>query len=134
MFFHHFVASFFSNMLLTDSPELAHLPEDQASSAESLSAPSQSKMVCLKWIPISETVQMNASSRVIHLFLHDPNNWMDIMLVQQLLVEHPFAARFGQTCKAWRALAASLCSCKNPSGKLVYGIQGIGEKGSQRTI
>ena len=119
-------------MLLTDSPELAHLPEDQASSAESLSAPSQSKMVCLKWIPISEPVQMGPSSRVIHLFLHDPNNWMDIMLVRHLLVEHPFAPGFGETCKAWRALAAFLSSCKNPDGKLVYGIQGIGEKAAKK--
>ena len=54
------------------------------------------------------------------------------MLVQQLLVEHPFAAGFGQTCKAWRALAASLSNCKNPSGKLVYGIQGIGEKATKK--
>ena len=68
MFFHHHVASFFSNMSLTDSPELAHLPEDQASSAESLSAPSQSKMVCLKWIPISENVQMGAFNKG-HSFL-----------------------------------------------------------------
>jgi hypothetical protein len=86
-------------MLLTDSPELTHLPEDQAPSAESLSAPSQSKMVCLKWIPFSETVQSGTGSKVIHLFLHDRDNWMDIMLVQHLLVEHPFAAGIGQTCK-----------------------------------
>ena len=132
MCFHHHVASFFSNRLLTDSPELAHLPEDQVSSAESLSAPSQPKTVCLKWIPISETVQMGSLSRVIHLFLHDPNNCMDIMLVQQLLVEHPFASGSGQTCKSWRALAASLSNCKNPSGKLVYGIQRIGEKAAKK--
>ena len=119
-------------MMLTDSPELSHLPENQASSAESLSAPSQSKMIFLKWIPISETVQMGSLSRVIHLFLHDPNTWMDIMLVQQLLVEHPFAAGFGQTCKAWRALAVSLSNCKNPDVKLVYGIEGIGEKAAKK--
>ena len=112
-------------MMLTDSPELAHLPENQASSAESLSAPSQSKMVRLKWIPISETVQMGASSRVVHLFLHGPNNWMNIMLVRQLLVEYPFAAGFCQTCKAWRALAVSLTNCKNPSGKLVLVFRGL---------
>ena len=100
MFFHHPVASFFLNMLLTDSPELAHLPEDQPSSAESLSTPSQSKMVCLKWIPISETIHRGAGSRDIHPFLHDSINWMDIMLMWHLLVEHPFAAGFGQTCKA----------------------------------
>jgi hypothetical protein len=119
-------------MLLTDSPECTHLPEDQALSAESLCAPSQSKMVCLKWIPISETVQRGTGSGVIHLFLHNQNNWMDIMLVHHLLVEHPFAAGFGQTCKAWRALADSLSNCKNPDGKLVYGVHGIGEKAAKK--
>ena len=119
-------------MLLTDSPELAHLPEDQASSAEPLSAPSQSKMACLKWIPISETMHRGTGSRDIHLFLHDPDSWMDIMLVQNLLVEHPFAAGFGQTCKAWRVLAASLSNCKDSSGKLVYGVQGINQKAAKK--
>ena len=74
-------------MSLTDSPELTHLPEDQAPSAESLSAPSQSKMVCLKWIPISETVQRGAGSKVIHLFLQDCDNWMDIMDTPACLVD-----------------------------------------------
>ena len=107
-------------MMLTDSPELTHLPEDKAPSAESLSAPSQSKMICLKWILISETVQRGTGSRVINLFLYDCSNWMDIMLVHHLLVEHPFAAGFGQTCKAWRALADSLSNCKDPDGKLSW--------------
>ena len=119
-------------MLITDSPELTHLPEDQAPSAESLSAPSQSKMVHLKWIPISETVQRGTGSKVIHLFLHDRDNWMDIMLVRHLLVDHPFAAGFGQTCKAWRSLADSLSNCKDPDGKLVYGVHGIGEKAAKK--
>ena len=119
-------------MLLSDSPELTHLPEDQAPSAESLSAPSQSKMVCLKWIPISETVQRGTGSKVIHLFLHNHNNWMDIMLVHHLLVEHPFAAGFGQTCKFWRALAESLSNCKDPDGKLVYGDHGIDENAAKK--
>ena len=114
-------------MSLAASPELAPLPEDQASSAESLSAPSQSKMVHLKWIPISETVQKGTGSKVIHLFLHNNNNWMDIMLVHHLLVEHPCAAGFGQTCKAWRKLADSLSNCKVPDGKMVYGVHGIGK-------
>ena len=54
------------------------------------------------------------------------------MLVRQLLVEHPFAAGFGQTCKVWRALAASLSNCMNASRKLVYGIQGIGDKAAKK--
>jgi hypothetical protein len=126
MFFHHHDVSFCSNMLLTHSTELTHLPEDQAPLAESFSAPSQSKMVHLKWIPISETVQRGTGSKIIHLFLHNCNNWVDIMLVQHLLVEHSFAAGFGQTCKAWRALAESLSHCKDPDVKLVFVVQCIG--------
>ena len=87
-------------MSLTHSPVLTHIPENQAPSAESLSATSQSNMVCLKWIPISETVQRGIVSKVIHLLLHNQNNWMDIMLVHYLLAEYPFAAGFSQTCKA----------------------------------
>ena len=54
------------------------------------------------------------------------------MLLQNLLVEHPFAAGFGQSCKAWRVLAVSLSNCKDPDGKLVYGAQGIGEKAAKK--
>ena len=50
------------------------------------------------------------------------------MLVWHLLAEHTFAARFGHTCKAWRELAESLSNCKDPDGKLVYGVYGIGKK------
>jgi hypothetical protein len=52
---------------------------------------------------------------------------MDIMLVHHPLVENPFAAGFGQTCKAWRVLAESLSNCKAPDGKLMYGVRGICE-------
>ena len=115
-------------MLLTDSPELAHLQDDQVSSFQSFSAPTQSKMVCLKWFPISETIHRGTGSRDIHLFLYYPDSWIDIMLVQHLFVEHLFAAEFGQTCKAWRILAASICNCKDSDEKLVYGVRGIGER------
>ena len=50
------------------------------------------------------------------------------MLVWHLLAEHTFAAGFGHTCKAWRELAESLSNCKDPDGKLVYGVHGIGKK------
>ena len=94
MFFHHPFTSFFSNMLLTDSPEFEHLLEDQASSAESFSAPTQSKIVCLKWIPMFMTIHRGTGSRDIHLFPHNLENKIDIMLVGHLLVEHLFATRF----------------------------------------
>ena len=48
--------------------------------------------------------------------------------MHHLLVKHLFAAGFGQTCKAWKSLAESLSNCKDPDGKLVYRVHGIGEK------
>ena len=76
--FHHLIASFCSIMSLTDPPELAHLPGDQALSVKSFIALLQSKIVPLKWILISETVQRGTRSKVIHLFLHDWYNWRGI--------------------------------------------------------
>lgn len=67
--FHH-VTSFCSNILLTDPPEHAHLPDDQPSSVESFSAPLQVKMVCLKCIPIPERIQRSTGLSDFHLFLH----------------------------------------------------------------
>ena len=54
------------------------------------------------------------------------------MLVHHLLVKHLFAAGFGQTCKAWKSLAESLSNCKDPDGKLVYGVHGIGKKAAKK--
>ena len=56
---------------------------------------------------------------------------MDIILVQHLLVEHPFAPGFGETCKAWRVLTAFLSNYKDPDGKPVYGVEGIGKKAAK---
>ena len=76
----------------------------------------------------SYTLTKGTGSKVIHLFLHNHNNWMDILLMHHLLVEHPCAAGFGQTCKALKSFADSLSNCKDPDGKLVYGAHGIGKK------
>ena len=43
-------------MLLTDSPVLAHLPEDQAFSVESFSAPTQFKIVAAIFHALSKHV------------------------------------------------------------------------------
>ena len=52
--------------------------------------------------------------------------------MHHLLVKHLFAAGFGQTCKAWKSLAESLSNCKDPDGKLVYGVHGIGKKAAKK--
>ena len=48
----------------------------------------------LKWVPIFTTVQEGTGLKVTHPFLMDKNNWMDILLVQHLLVDHPFSATY----------------------------------------
>ena len=75
MEFHHLFAPLCLIMLLIDPPELAHLPEDQAHLLESFIAPSQSKILCLKWISTSETVHRSTGLKLIHLFLRDCINW-----------------------------------------------------------
>jgi hypothetical protein len=65
--------------------------------------------------------------KVVHPFLVDKNNWMDIMLVQHLLVEHPFSAAFGKQRKAWKTFVVNLSKVDDPHGKLVFRVQGIGE-------
>ena len=88
MLFHQTVASFCSILLFTDPPEFVHLFEDQSPSAEAFIAPSQSKMVHLKGITIFGTAQRGDGSKLTHLLLQHWYNWMDIILVQHLLVEH----------------------------------------------
>ena len=46
----------------------------------------------LKWVSIFTTVQEGTGLNIIHPFLNFKDNWMDIMLVQHLLVDHPFSA------------------------------------------
>ena len=81
----------------------------------------------LKWVPIFETVQEGTGLKVTHPFLMDKNNWMDIMLVWHLLVDHPFSATYWKHGKAWKAFVATLSKAENPDGKLVFGVQGIRE-------
>ena len=86
----------------------------------------------LKWIPIFDNVQEGTGLKVTHPFLMDKNNWMDIMLVQHLLVDHPFSATFGKHGKAWKAFVATLSKVENPDGKLVFGVQGIGDEAAKK--
>ena len=72
--------------------------------------------------------------KVTHPFLMDKNNWMDIMLVWHLLVDHPFSATFGKHGKAWKAFVATLSKAENPDGMLVFGVQGIGEKAEKNAL
>ena len=91
------------NMSAAASPaELTDQSQDEGSTIAEYSFlhapyPRQNR---LKWVPIFETVQEGTGLKVIHPFLMDKNNLMDIMLVQHLLVHHPFSATFGKHGKA----------------------------------
>ncbi len=50
------------------------------------------------------------------------------MLVQQLLVDQPFAATFGQTGHAWKTCAQALSRARDPEGLLVFGAAGVSDK------
>ena len=88
----------------------------------------------LKWVPIFDPVQEGTGLKVTHPFLMDKNNWMDIMLVQHLLEDHPFSATFGKHGKAWKAFVATLSKAENPDGMLLFGVQGIEEKAAKKMI
>ena len=72
------------NISATASPaEQTEQPQDEGSTAAELSFlhaphPRQNQ---LKWVPIHDTVPEGVGLKVIHPFLIDKNNWMDIMLV-----------------------------------------------------
>ena len=72
--------------------------------------------------------------KIIHPFLFDKNNQMDIRLVQRLIVEHPFSATFGNHGKAWKTFAVNLSKVEDPDGKLVFGVQGTGEKAVKKSF
>ena len=97
----------------------------------SLHAP-QPRQNQLKWVNIFYTAQEGTGLKVIHPFLMDKNNWMDIMLVRHLQI-NLFSATFGKHGKAWKAFVATLSKAENPDGKLVFGVQGIGER-AQKTL
>ena len=122
------------NMSAAASPaELTDQSQDEGSTVAEysfLNAP-HPRQNWLKWVPIFETVHEGTGLKVIHPFLMDRNNWMDFMLVQHLLVDHPFSATFGKHGKAWKAFVATLHKVENPDGKLVFGCQGNGEKAAK---
>ena len=113
--------------------ELTEQSQDKVSTAAELSllhAP-YLRQNQLKWVPIYDTVPEGVELKVIHPFLVSKNNWMDIMLVRHLLVEHPFSATFGIHGKAWKTFVVSLSKVEDPDVMLVFGVQGIGEKAAK---
>jgi hypothetical protein len=127
----HFVVINSFNMSEVEFPaELTEESQDKGSTAAEFSllhAP-YLRQNWLKWVPIYDTVQKGKGLKIIHPFLVDKSNWMDIMLVWHLMVEHPFSAAFGKHGKAWKTFVVNLSKVEDPDGKVVFGVQGIGEK------
>ena len=83
----------------------------------------------LRWLPISVvTVLDSGESKVAHPFLRTANNWMDQMLIRQLIVDQPFAAPFGKSGQAWKTCAEHASKAQDPEGNLVFGSQGVSDK------
>jgi len=85
----------------------------------------------LRWHPIT-TISVGGGAEMegvtTHSFLKNRDNWMDIMLVRQLMVDQPFSVPFGRSGEAWRACARSLSLAKDPDGMLVFGKFGVSDK------
>jgi hypothetical protein len=84
----------------------------------------------LRWLPISVVTVLDETgeSKVSHPFLRTANNWMDQMLIRQLMVDQPFAAPFGKSGQAWKTCAEYVSQAQDPEGNLVFGSQGVSDK------
>ena len=77
----------------------------------------------------------NEESNIVHPFLRSTNNWMDQMLIWQLIVDQPFAAAFGKSGQAWKTCAERLSQeAQDPDGNLVYAPHGVSNKGIEKDL
>jgi hypothetical protein len=124
----------FNMSVAASHAELTEQPQDKGSTAAEYSllhAP-YLRQNWLKWVNIYDTAQEGTGLKVILPFLMDKNNWMDIMLVQHLLVEYAFSVTFGKYDKAWKTFVVTLNKVEDPDGMIVLRVQGIGEKAAKK--
>ncbi len=74
----------------------------------------------LRWQPITTLLLIDQCEGVIttHPFLKNRHNWMDTMLVSELVGNQPVAVSRGPNGEAWRAFAQSLSLTQDPDGYL----------------
>jgi hypothetical protein len=81
----------------------------------------------LKWMPAAnvEAVKVGRSTQVAP-FLADPTNWMDTMLVRQLLADKSFKVTHGKSTAAWNTSAHYLSLSSNTARSPIFpsGING----------
>jgi hypothetical protein len=72
----------------------------------------------LRWQSTASITTVNSSGEptMVYPFLNR-DNWLDIMLVRQLIFDQPFAAAFGQSGRQkWKDCARALSKTKDPDG------------------
>ena len=76
--------------------------------------------VRLRWPPITVVTITEGENelKATYPFLK-PGNYMDLMLVRQVMVDEPYAAPFGKTGQAWKMCAKLLSKAPDPQGNLV---------------
>jgi hypothetical protein len=71
-----------------------------------------------------------------HSFLKNRDNWMDIVLVHQWMVDHPLSVHFGWSSDAWRVCAWQLLSLAKDRDGMLVAILKVwhGQKGHEKEV
>ena len=108
-----------ANLDTADSSEETRMLEDSNSSRK--------KAPRLRWMSMASALPLRdgVPSKIFPL-LESKDNWMDIMLVRQLISDRPFDAGHGLTMKAWDTCTGFLSKTLDPNDRLVHptGISG----------
>ena len=81
----------------------------------------------LRWMPAAHVaIFKDGRNTQAAPFLTDPTNWMDIMLVRQLLADKPFEVAHGKSTAAWNTSAHYLSLSSDPARNPIFplGING----------
>ena len=106
-------------------------PTDKSFTKSSFLIASLGMQNCLNWVLTFDNAQEGADLEGILALLMNKNDGMDIMLVRYLLLEHSLSVAFGNNGKTWNTFVKTWSRFEGPDEKLVYGLQGIGEKATK---
>jgi hypothetical protein len=112
-----------------DAYEGVPIPLDVGQTTAAAQSALQGNKQRVRWQSLSSVTTVNSAGEptTTHPFLQNRQNWTDIMLVRQLLVDQPVAAPFGQSGHAWKTCSQALSRARDP-GLLVYGVAGVSDK------
>jgi hypothetical protein len=72
-----------------------------------------------RWCQLQKFYKHNGKTVVTYPFLMDPNNLKDELLIAQLIIDEPFAAKYGEVKAAWENVASKLKEQKS-GGEYIY--------------